>query len=195
MTDIEETKIKIKEAALKRFGAFGFGKTTMAEIGRDCDMSAANLYRFYANKKDIAAAIAKDHFAKEHELNRAIVQRTDITAAEKIREFTYQSIELSSEFVKGHKELFETLEFICNEQKDLLKIHIEQKISVMTEILAEGNRTGLFDVQDVVGTADALLKALIFFDYPAFSANCDKATSHEQADKVVDLLLSGLYKR
>ena len=33
-------------AAKKRFTHFGYGKTTMAEVAADCDMSPGNLYRF-----------------------------------------------------------------------------------------------------------------------------------------------------
>ena len=37
-------------AAWERFVQYGFVKTTMAEIARDCGMSAANLYMFQSNK-------------------------------------------------------------------------------------------------------------------------------------------------
>lgn len=54
----ESIKTQILDAAMNRFARFGFGKTTMAEIAKECDMSAGNLYRYYENKAEIAAGCA-----------------------------------------------------------------------------------------------------------------------------------------
>ncbi len=195
MSENIETRKRIKEAAVRLFSTYGFGKTTMAEIGKECDMSAANLYRFYKNKQDIAAAIAEDHFALEQRIYKEITLRRDLTASEKIRAFANKSIDIASDFVKVHKKMFELLEYVCSEQKDLVRCHVEQKQSVMAEILAEGNRNGEFAVDDIVRTAGAVLKALIFFDYPAFLVTCPEKEIRASADDVVDLLLGGLRKR
>ena len=40
---VDEIKNQILDAAFARFGQYGLGKTTMAEIAKDCDMSAALL--------------------------------------------------------------------------------------------------------------------------------------------------------
>ena len=45
----------IVEAARVRFERYGFNKSTMAEIAGDCGMSAANLYRYFESKSEIAA--------------------------------------------------------------------------------------------------------------------------------------------
>jgi AcrR family transcriptional regulator len=49
---------RIIAAARGRFQQFGFAKTSMQEIAAACDMSAANLYRFYDGKLAIGAAVA-----------------------------------------------------------------------------------------------------------------------------------------
>ena len=58
--DYDPDKIRqdILEAAEARFKLYGYNKTTMSEIAKDCDMSAANLYRFFQNKLDIGANLA-----------------------------------------------------------------------------------------------------------------------------------------
>ena len=43
----EEIRTQILDAAEARFRTYGFGKTTMAEIASDIDMSTANLYRYF----------------------------------------------------------------------------------------------------------------------------------------------------
>ena len=44
----------ILDAAEARLLHFGYNKTTMAEIAEDAGMSAANLYRYFKNKQEIA---------------------------------------------------------------------------------------------------------------------------------------------
>ncbi|NOQ82264.1 MAG: TetR family transcriptional regulator, partial [Methylophaga sp.] len=43
MTEID-TRSQILSATEIRFSQYGYNKTTMAEIAKDCGMSAANLY-------------------------------------------------------------------------------------------------------------------------------------------------------
>ena len=48
--DKQKIKEQIMAAAGKRFLQYGFNKTTMGEIAKDCHMSAANIYRFLKAK-------------------------------------------------------------------------------------------------------------------------------------------------
>lgn len=57
----DEIPENILHAARERSTMYSFNKTTMAEIAKDCDMSAANLYRFYENKLDINLDINRVH--------------------------------------------------------------------------------------------------------------------------------------
>ncbi len=56
----DDLRPKIVAAARARFKQYGYAKTSMQEIAADCDMSAANLYRFYEGKQDIGAAVVRD---------------------------------------------------------------------------------------------------------------------------------------
>ncbi len=58
----ETPREKIMEAAMARFSYYGFGKTTMAEIAKDCGMSAANIYRFFENKRMSPPRSPRDSF-------------------------------------------------------------------------------------------------------------------------------------
>ena len=64
--DSEATRNQILDAARQRFTHYGFGKTTMADIASDCSMSAVHVYRYFENKHDIGAAMAR------HELHARI---------------------------------------------------------------------------------------------------------------------------
>ncbi len=57
MDEKSATRDRILQAAMTRIKHYGYGKTTMAEIAADCDMSPGNIYRFFEAKIDIAEAI------------------------------------------------------------------------------------------------------------------------------------------
>ena len=61
---IEEIQQLILTAAQERFSQFGFNKTTMAEIAKDCKMSASNIYRFFDNKLEITQVGAADGWSR-----------------------------------------------------------------------------------------------------------------------------------
>ena len=77
----EETRSRILDAAEARFRTYGYGKTTMAEIAADVDMSAANLYRFFENKLDIGAALAQHCFDEREKPLVEIVNAKSTSAA------------------------------------------------------------------------------------------------------------------
>ena len=66
MDEKSATRDRILHAAMTRIKHYGYGKTTMAEIAADCDMSPGNIYRFYEAKIDLAEAMARKHYA-EHD--------------------------------------------------------------------------------------------------------------------------------
>ena len=75
----EEISTRILDAAEARFRTYGFGKTTMAEIASDIDMSTANLYRYYENKLAIGAAMAGRCFCSREEVLNEVVARKGIS--------------------------------------------------------------------------------------------------------------------
>jgi TetR/AcrR family transcriptional regulator, repressor for uid operon len=50
---------RILDAAQRAFARSGLHQTTMADVAREANMTAGNLYRYYASKNAIAAAIAE----------------------------------------------------------------------------------------------------------------------------------------
>ena len=80
----EEISTQILNAAEARFRSYGFGKTTMAEIASDIDMSTANLYRYFENKLAIGSAMAGRCFNEREIVLNEIVSRPGITESERM---------------------------------------------------------------------------------------------------------------
>src|SRR5215468_5585191 len=86
MDDKAATRDRILQAAMNRIKHYGYGKTTMAEIAADCDMSPGNIYRFFEAKIDIAEAMARKHYAEEHASMAAVGRRKDWPADRRLKE-------------------------------------------------------------------------------------------------------------
>ncbi|HBI89157.1 MAG TPA: TetR/AcrR family transcriptional regulator, partial [Sphingobacterium sp.] len=56
MGNADVKRIKILEAATRRFAHFGMAKTTMSEIAKDLNFSKALLYYYFPDKNSLYSA-------------------------------------------------------------------------------------------------------------------------------------------
>ena len=198
MGDRTDTRNAILEAADQRFRQFGFTKTTMAEIARDCDMSAANLYRYFTNKAEIGAAIAEACMCEGIDELRDIVRLTGKTAAQKIEMFVTARLNETYDALAEEPRLAELVQFISNERKDIVKQYKFDKAgALVAEIIAEGNRSGEFDVADVIATSRAVIMGIFAFHSPflIMTGLFPKDEMEQMAKNTARLLVTGLLAR
>jgi len=193
-TEIDELKMKILDAAKERFQVYGYGKTTMAEIAKDVNMSAANLYRYFQNKQDIAVECSDLCMSDRSNKIREAVRQPGFSASERLRTFALTSLRTNLEEFEKYPKISELIELVSKEHKELVRDKVQAQCAIIAEILAYGNETGEFDVKDVIKTSGTVHASLILFDFPLF----DGFFSHEEfemmANNVVNLLISGLRK-
>ncbi len=191
-----EIKQQIIDVADKRFRRYGFGKTTMAEIAKDCNMSAANLYRYFENKETIGVTICKMCLNEKEMIGKEVLKRDGLSAADRLDVFFFEILQATHELCANDHHLLELVVFISKEHLHIVKQHQETLRSFVAEILAEGNRRDEFDVADIVSTANTILLAMVHFYYPPLVMM--QSHSFEelvQAQKtVVTLLIQGLAK-
>jgi len=192
---IDDLRVRILDAALERFQQYGYGKTTMAEIAKVCDMSAANLYRYFKNKQDIAAACAGRCMLEHNDNLREIIRQEYSSAAEKLRSFVIGGLESTHQMYVDQPKINELVEFIASERQELVHKKIQAQHALITEILVQGNQTAEFDIADVVATARAVQNAIVKFNVPIFMALHPLDEFTVMANEVVDLLLQGLNKQ
>ena len=190
----DKTRERILEAANARFRQYGYSKTTMNEISADCDMSAANIYRFFENKQGIGAILVGRHFTEEAEKLREIVRRRG-QASVRLKDFAFALLEHNYSRTADQPKISELVQMICTERFDVLDLHVRTKRSLLAELLATGNASGEFDVADCDESAATVSAALIMFDFPPLMKRNSLGELRDRAEKVVELLLQGLKKR
>ena len=193
----EETKEQIIKAAEARFSQYGYGKTTMAEIAKDCQMSAANLYRYFESKEDIAVEIGNHCTHKKQALLREIVQRKNVSASERLEAMIVEQLRYTYELVSKQPHISEIVESICGTRADVVKIYKEAQRSIWTELLAAANESGEFDLADPEATSEMIQTATIKFCYPPLmlQEGLSIETLEGQARGLAQLIIRGLLPR
>ena len=194
----EETTAEIKhnilDKAFARFGRFGFGKTTMAEIAKDCDMSPGNLYRYFENKKEIGAGCARRCMQQKLELVREVVRNHRLKPEKKLQAFALEVLEYMHQQFSDQAALMELVDFISRERWDIVAQYMEQERALLSEILSEGNRSGDFNIPDVLETAKWVQAALIKFIAPRYMDAFPLEELKKEAVGVTVMLAEGLKK-
>jgi len=188
-------RTRILAAAGERFAQFGYNKTTMAEIAKDCDMSAANLYRFFKNKLDIGSNLACACLDTKLLLIKNVVQQTQQPVAERLHNVVLQILSHTHNEWANNPRINEMVTAICDARLEIVKQYELKRHHLIVELLEDGVRRDELSIPNVQDTAEAITTAITLFSVPLFMSLHDLETFEKRAKSVVQLMLTGLEKR
>jgi AcrR family transcriptional regulator len=188
----EDIKGLILEKATDRFVRYGFGKTTMVEIAKDCGMSAGNLYRYFESKFDIGVGVAQQYISDAEQILRDVLQRPGLKPARRLEAFVLEKLRFMHSHIIEQPNVQDLVNYILDERWDLVEHHRDAQNALMSEILSEGNRAGAFKVADVVLTANTIYAMTTKFRLPHFIKNVTLEELEQEAKGVVALMIQGL---
>ncbi|MBL4851129.1 MAG: TetR/AcrR family transcriptional regulator [Gammaproteobacteria bacterium] len=183
---------RILEIARQRFSHYGYGKTTMADIAGDADMSTANLYRYFTNKLDIASACAQNCIQQEHDQSHQAISEKGLCAEQKLLRLTMLMIEHAHEVIAENTHLNETIAMITTERPDIVHESLAAQQKMIAGILLEGNNADEWQVDDTNATAKTLLSGLTLFNFPLFIGLFPKSEFEQRAKNLIDLFVKGM---
>jgi len=126
MRTSEESRKQIIDAAAARFARYGYGKTTMAEIAADSDMSVGNLYRFFPGKLDLAAELIEISTAESVAVLRRTARRKYASVAAKIEAMHITELRATFDVMENRPTI-----------ADMGRIVMERRVEVINRGLAE----------------------------------------------------------
>jgi AcrR family transcriptional regulator len=188
----EEIKSLILDKAVDRFVRYGFGKTTMVEIAKDCGMSAGNLYRYFESKFEIGVGVAQIYISQAEQILREVLKKPGLSPTQRLEAFILEKLRFMHSHIIEQPNVQDLVDYILEDRWDLVERHRDVQNSLMSEILSDGNRTGEFNVSDVVHTANAIYAMTTKFRLPHFIKNVTLEGLEQEAKAVVDLMLHGL---
>jgi len=190
-----ETRGTILDAAEARFRRYGFAKTTMAELAGDCGMSAGNLYRYFNNKEEIGAQVAARCMKDHEEIGRGLLGRSDLGAGEKLEAFIVAVALDTFERVIKDNELNDLVLHITEKRHDIVEPHMRAFVDIIARMLAEGDASGEFEIDDLAATAQAVLLACKGVVHPLLLSGCSAEEAGANCSAVIGLLIRGLRRR
>ncbi len=198
MTDTIETasdtRAQILKAATERIHHYGYSKTTMSEIARDCNMSAGNIYRFFASKLDIAEAMAKEFNAVFYE-KYAQIGAKNVAASSRLREIFHYSLKHTFNAIDEDAKILEVAEVLKRERPEYFNSKLADERAHLIPILVDGVEKGEFRrLESAEETAEFIQSALMKFRFPQLFTRLSLAGLQRELDGVLDLLLAGLSK-
>ena len=192
MNDTTDTRQQILEAAMERIVHYGYSKTTMSEIAKDCNMSAGNIYRFFASKLDIAQAIGRK-FNSELYQTYASICRKPITAADRLRQFFEFSMVRTYEALEEKDKLVELAETLADERPLFMNEQLAQERVYLVQILENGIEAGEFRPLDrKEETAEMIQASMMKFRFPQMFSHLTLPKLKRELAGVMDLVLAGL---
>lgn len=190
-----EPRDRILDTAEQRFRQYGYRKTTVAEIAGDLGMSAANLYRFFENKEDIAAACAQRCMSERDDRLRQVLAEPAVSAGQRLQNFVLASLRYVYDQTHNHPHINELVETVVAHRPDVVRKKIDDYQAMLEQIIDEGRQSGEFAVDGIDKTAATVHYTLLRFTTPIFMKLNSLEEMEQMAQDLVDLLIRGLANR
>ncbi len=186
-------KVMITNIAQQVFSKYGLIKTTVNEIAKAARIGKATIYHYFNSKEDLyREVVEKENKILNNKINEAI-KGTNMPE-DKLRAYIMTRMKYLKELVNIHTTL--TDEYLDNyafvekirEKNDI------KEIEVIKSILTDGNKKGIFSVDDIELTAFTIITALKGFEYP-WSTNIPLPEIKENLDKLLYIVFHGINQK
>lgn len=191
---MDDVKNRILDKTQERMERFGFKKTTMDEISKDCKISKKTIYEHFTDKEDMFKCLLLRECHKTIEI--LFSQIEDITdPLEKIVVLTRKAI---SYFNQDHfitrilkdDELF--LAFINRKYHEIID---EEIILIIAKIIREGKEQGKFRDVDERMVAYAGFKLFQAFSYSRTGFMRKEQDEQHYTEVLIDFFVNALVKK
>jgi AcrR family transcriptional regulator len=181
----------IIDAAEARFAEYGYTKTTLNEVAAEAGMSAANLYRFFANKLDIAAGVAR-RLLTRREAALAAAVAGESSAATQLQAYILAALRFDQAVQDSAPHLARMLEKLLEERKELAALHRKARQELLARLIQAGMDSAELIPGDAQQIAQTLRAAFILFETPMLHRQYPQAEIERLALQVVTVLFRGL---
>lgn len=186
----KETHRLIIEVAERLFRQLGFQKTTVADIARELRMSPANVYRFFAAKSEINAAVCQELLSNvEAEAEKIAASRGN--AAQRMRNMIAAIEKAHYKRYMIDRKLHELVEAAITENWTIMAEHNQRMTAILERIVADGMAAGEFRQGDAALAARLVNTACIRFWHHRLMVEYEQKPE-PTLDQMIDFCLSAL---
>lgn len=186
-----QVRSQILATAERLFRAYGYAKTTVADIARECEMSPANVYRFFESKAAVNEAITEVLLAEQETRAEAIVAEKR-PASDRLRKLLLEMHGFTLERYLKESSVHELCRKAMDEQWGVIAAHIDRMRALVRTLVAEGMQSGEFAKRDLEATARCVNNAMMPFCHPQTVAENFSKDQKRQAMQMGEFLVAAL---
>ena len=186
-----EPRDRILQEAERVFRAYGYAKTTVADIAKACGMSPANVYRFFESKATINEAITEVMLKRQEDLALGIAAEKR-PAAQRLKRLIVEMHRFTCEQYLNESRVHEMVLKAMDEQWSVIDAHIERMRVLYRAVIDDGVRGGEFSGKGVEARGTCVFNAVMPFCHPQLVAEKFAQDQGEQANLMADFLLEAL---
>ena len=192
---IELSEARILEVAEETLRRFGPDKTTVVDVARALGVSHGSVYRHFASKADLRAAVVRRWLDASLSPLAAIAEE-EASALVKLRHWIDRLVAIKRERAIADPELFAAYYTLALEAAEVVREHMAELRRQVGGILAEGALRGeVVITTDPEQTAQAILDATVKFQNPAHAASWTDPNVDNAYENVWQLIEGGLRVR
>jgi AcrR family transcriptional regulator len=174
-----DRRVQIITIANDLFRAFGYRKTSVADIGKVMGISTAYVYRFFKSKQAIGEAICANTLEQLDEQLREVVE-LNLSATKRFRLFMRTALTLSYELLVIERAVNAVVVEAVQGQWCTIAGHTAEIHSMLERIIDEGRQVGEFEKKTPLDeVTDALAELMV----PYTNAMCVSQRSWEELEK------------
>jgi AcrR family transcriptional regulator len=186
-----QVRSQILEVAERLFRAYGYARTTVADIARECDMSPANVYRFFESKAAVNEAIT-EVLLSEVETRAKAIAAEQRPAGERLRKMLLEMHGFALERYLHESSVHELCAKAMDEQWGVIEAHIQRARALTRSLIEEGMKSGEFAQCDLDTVASCVHNAMIPFCHPQVVAENFAKDQKRQAALMGEFLVQAL---
>jgi AcrR family transcriptional regulator len=185
------TPERILEATEDVLRRFGLAKATVVDVARALDVSHGSVYRHFPSKASLRDAVAKRWLDKANEPLCKLAADTG-PAPQRLDKWLRTMFAIKQKKVCDDPEMFATYLALARDAREVVKAYKEKQIDLIAKILSDGVTQGVFQIDDVKATAQAVFDATVRYHHPAHADEWRDCQCPERIDALLSLLFKGL---
>jgi len=189
---VSKTRDKLVDVARQLFARIGFEKTTMNDIAQASNKGRRTLYTYFKNKDDILLAVVETEMDQLINILTELVDQ-DMPANEKLSAFLYKRLDAMKMIIARNGTIrADFFRDIWRVEKARKRFNVQETI-LLTKILDDGVKEGVFEMPDIEATAYIIHQALRGLDVPYIRGKM--GNSESERENVMNLFFNGIKKK
>lgn len=186
-------RAQIIESAEKLIHLQGWGKTTVADIARQAQMSPANVYRFFESKAQLSEAIVEKQLTAHEIQTKSILNQTS-SASSRLRALLLAIHAFAKDRYLRTPGLHRLYVKASDEEWDVVKTHRRANLKSITTLVQEGiDRREFSEVSAELASAN-IHNAMTPYFHVRLVAERFSSDELVEAERLVDFLIGALTK-